>query len=433
MSNILLEIALILGLILLNGLLAMAEIAIVSARKIRLEQRARDGDDRARAALTLANAPTEFLASVQIGITLVGVLAGAFGGATLTVQLADWLAQVPALAQYAEAVALACVVTLITLLTLVFGELVPKSLGLRDPEAVASSVAVPMRALSRVASPLVHFLSFLSDSVVRLFGAAPSQEPPVTEEELKVMVEQGTLAGVFAQVESTMIERVLRLGDRRVGNLMTPRTEIHWLDLEDPLPDLQMKIIQCSHSTLPVARGNLDRIEGVVSAHDLLVHSLEGHPLDIKAVMKPPLFMPEGLPAFKALEIFQTSRQHLVLILDEFGGVQGLVTINDILQAIAGDMPMLNELYEPQIVLRPDGSWLVDGRMLLDEFQDRLDIKELPLTEQYYDTVGGFVMDRLARIPTAGDIFVWEDLKFEVVDMDGFRVDKVLISRIRST
>lgn len=436
MPAVLIEILLVLALILFNGLLAMAEIAIVSARKARLEQSAREGDARSRAALDLANAPTEFLASVQIGITLAGILAGAFSGATISQQLSAWFAQVPWLAESSEALALGLVVLVITFLSLIFGELLPKSLGLRDPEAAARSVAIPMQWLARLARPLVRLLSGTADALLPLFGGVGPTKLPVTEEELKVLVEQGTQAGVFEQAESDMIERILRLGDRRVSGLMTPRTEILWLDLDDPAEVIRTHILGCAHSRLPVAHGDLDHVEGVVQARDLLALGLQEQPLALdaaalSAAMQQPLFMPESMPAFRALEIFQASRQHLALVLDEFGGVQGLVTITDILEAIVGELPALEELAQPEAIMRSDGSWLVDGRMQLDEFKDLLELQQLPGTQRlYYDTLGGLVMDFLGRIPHSGDVVERGSLKFEVVDMDGFRVDKVLVSRI---
>jgi putative hemolysin len=428
MSGMTFEVIFILILILANGLLAMAEIAVISARKARLQQRADDGDEQARAALDLANDPADFLSTVQIGITLVGVLAGAFGGATIASQISNWVAGFPPLAPYSAAIGVGVVVLLITYFTLVLGELVPKRLALNNPERIASLMAAPMRTLSKLTSPLVRLLSFSSNLVLRLLGAKPSGEPPVTEEEIKVMIEQGTQAGVFAEAEQDMVQAVFRLADRRVGTLMTPRTEVVWLDLEDTLEENQRKIFGSAHSRFPVAQGSLDHVVGVVLAKDLLSSCITGKTLDLQEVLLSPMFVPESMPALHVLEQFRESRIHTALVIDEFGGFQGLVTLFDILESIVGEIPDAGDISELEVTQREDGTWLVDGMLPVDELKEIFHLSALPGEERgYYQTVGGFVMMSLGRIPVASDHFVWSGLRFEVVDMDGLRVDKVLI------
>ena len=428
MNSIALEILIILALILINGLLAMSEIAVVSARKSRLQQLSNQGNAKARAALDLANHPADFLSTVQIGITLVGILAGAFGGATIAENIAAGLASIPLLAPYSEAIGVFLVVLVITYFSLVLGELVPKRLGLSNAERIAASAAAPMRSLSRLTSPLVRVLGWSTELVLKIFGYKPAAEAPVSEEEIKVLIDQGRRAGVFAEAEQDMVEAVFRLGDRSVGTLMTPRTEIVWLDLDDLLDVTRRKIIDSDHGRYPVARGSLDNLVGIVQAKDLLERAISGQTLDLQASMLQPLIVPESMPALRVLELFRQSRVHTALVIDEFGGLQGLVTIFDILESIVGDIPDEGELVEPEIVQREDGSWLVDGRLPVDELKELFRLPSLPDESRgYYQTLGGFVMSYLGRIPTAADSFDWSGLHFEVMDMDGYRVDKVLI------
>jgi putative hemolysin len=431
MAGIAIEVIFLLVLIIANGVLAMSEIAIVSARKARLQQRSEEGDTKASAALELSNDPADFLSTIQIGITLVGVLAGAFGGATIAEQISEWISKIQVLAPYSEVIGVFVVVILITYFTLVLGELVPKRLALNDPERMATAIAGPMQRLSRIASPLVQVLSISSDFTLRLLGAKPSKEPPVTEEEIKVLIEQGTQAGVFAEAEQDMVEAIFRLGDRRVGNLMTPRTEVIWIDIEEPLEGIQRKLMGSSYSRFPVAEGSLDKVVGLVEAKDVLASCLHNKSMNLKELMRQPLYVPESMLALKVLEIFRESRVHIALVIDEFGGFQGLVTLFDILESIVGDIPELGELAEPEVIQRDDGTWLVDGMLPVDEFKEIFHLNELPEEERgYYQTLGGLVMTQLGRIPSASDYFDWSGLRFEVVDMDGMRVDKILISLV---
>ncbi len=429
MTQIVLEILLILALILINGVLSMSETAVVSSRKARLQQRAEDGDEDAQAALKLANEPSDFLSTVQIGITLVGILSGAFGGATVAEYLQAWMETFPWLQPYAPTLSLVIVVLTITYLSLVLGELVPKQLALFNPEDVASKVSGPMRTLSRLTSPLVRLLSTSTTGVLRLLGKKSPNEPPVTEAEIKVMIEQGTSAGVFDAAEQHMVEGVFRLGDRRVGTLMTPRTEIYWLDLEDSPDTIRQMLFHSPFSNLPVARGNLDHVEGIVQAKDLLAQSLESEHLDVAGAIKLAQFVPESLPALHVLERFRSSGIHIALVIDEYGGLQGLVTIMDVVEAIVGELPSAGSGEDSEIVRRPDGSWLFSGMVPVDEFLLAVGLKDLPDFDRGgYETLGGFVMAHLGRIPVSGDSFELNDVKFEIMDMDGMRVDKILVT-----
>ena len=432
MTAILLEVVLIVFLAVANGVLAMSEIAIVSVRKARLQELSEDGDRRAQIALELANEPTRFLSTVQIGITLVGILAGAVGGATIAEQLGALLSGIPRLAPYGDVIALGIFVLAIAYLSLVIGELVPKRLALTNPDRVATLVASPMRRLSSLAGPIVWLLSVSTEAVLRLLRVRPSSEPSVSEDEVKIMLAEATQEGVFEPAEEDMVRRVFRLGDRRVSALMTHRTDIVWLDMMDP-PQEWLRIVTSSgHSRLPVARESLDNILGVVQAEDLLAReSVEG-PADLKALLSPPVFAPESAPALEVLEIFKESRQPLALVIDEYGGLEGLLTLYDVLEAIVGDLPEAGEAYEPEAVERRDGSWLLDGMLPIDEFKELFGVEELPgEARAHFDTLGGFVIAFLGRIPSTADHFQWNDWCFEVMDMDGHRVDKALVSPLR--
>jgi len=430
-SSPLLEIAIVLLLLVLNGALAMSEMAIVSAKKVRLQSKAAAGDERARAALKLAQEPNVVLATIQIGITLVGILAGAFGGATIAGALSAWIAQAAFLAPYSQAIGLGVVVVVTTYLSLVIGELVPKQIALNNPSGVASIVAGPMKSLSRLVSPLVKLLTFSTDLVCRLLGIEPSTAPPVTENELKVLIEQGTQVGVFEETEQDMLESVLRLDVRRVSVVMTPRSQVVWLDPQDSPEEIRHKIDDQRYSSFPVAVDDLDNVQGVVRAKDLLVQGFDGSPMDMQKVLLAPLFVPESASVLKVLEMFKQTKTHVVFVTDEFGSIEGIVTHTDILESIVGDLPSLDEVDAPQIVQREDGSWLLDGIMHIDRLKELFDLQSLPgEREGYYQTVGGFVMSRMRDIPSAGQHFEWKNLRFEIMDMDGRRIDKVLVSSL---
>ena len=434
MSAIAFEILFILSLILANGIFAMSEMALVSARKGSLQQRANAGDAKARVALELANTPNRFLSTVQIGITLIGILAGAFGGATLASELAARLRLIRWLAPYSEVVSLAIVVLSIAYLSLIIGELVPKRLALHNPEQIASVLAGPMRRLSVIASPAVRLLSLSTNMILRILGARQSTEAFVTEEEIKILLDQGTEAGTFEKAEREMIERVFQLGDRRAGALMTPRAEIVWLDPDEPLEEIRRKVTESVHSRFPVAQGSLDNVRGIIRSKDLLTGNLQGRPLELKAALWPPLFVLETTPALKILELFKQSGTHIALVVDEHGGIQGLVSLNDILEEIVGNISSVDQAAQPLAVRRDDGSWLLDGKLPIDEFKQLFRLATLPdETSGRYQTLAGFVMMCLGRIPSTADHFEWGGLRLEVVDMDGRRIDKVLVSPFTAT
>ncbi len=425
------QVVLILLLIVINGLFAMAEIAVISARKTRLQQRASEGDKGALVALELADTPNRFLSTVQVGITLIGVLSGAVGGATVAGDLAALLQRVGWLQPYAAPAALGIVVVATTYLTLVIGELVPKRLALSNPERLAAIVSRPLRALATVARPAVRLLSNSTDLVLRALGVQPSTEPPVTEEELRVLLEEGTEAGIFEEAEQDMVESILLLGDRRAASLMTPRPEIVWLDPSDPPTEIHRKILDSGYSRFPVARGSLDTVVGEAQAKDLLARYLADEPFDLGAVLRRPLYVPEVMPALSVLEHFKQSGTEMALVIDEYGLVAGLVTLQDILEAIVGDIPSADEAQEPEIVQREDGSWLLDAMLPTNEVKELFDVDELPGEEQgLYQTLAGFVVAHMGRLPSVADFFVWNGLRFEVIDMDGNRVDRILVERI---
>ena len=383
-------------------------------------------------ALSLATDPDRFLATTQIGITLIAILTGAYGERTLTARLSTGLEEIPRMAAYAESLAFGIVVVSITYVSLVIGELLPKRLALQNPERIATATAGLMQFLSRLGSPAVALISGSTHLMIRLFRFSPSAEPPVTEEEIKVMMEQGTEAGVFEEAEHDIVKSIFKLGDRAVSALMRPRRDVVWLDIEDSFEENQRKLAASLYSRFPVAAGSLDNVIGIVQAKDLLTRCLAGAKIDLKENLRPPLFVPEGLPALKLLEMFKKSRTHLALVIDEYGGVEGLVTLNDILEDLVGDVASVDMPEEKQVVQRPDGSWLIDGKLQVDDLKEILNIPHLPEEESgRYQTLGGLVMLQVGRVPVTGDVFEAEGHRFEVVDMDGKRVDKVLVSAIR--
>jgi len=427
MNSIAFELTVLALLILANGLFAMSEIAVVSARKTRLQQQAEEGNRRAQVALDLANAPNQFLATIQIGISLVGVLAGAFGGATVAEKLSDTLEDIPLLAPYSDAISMGVVVLAITYLSLVVGELVPKRLGLSNAERVAAAVAPSMRSLSRLASPIVRLLDGSTSLVLRLLRVRPEAEQPVSEEEIKLMMRQGTQVGVFEPGEHEMVIQVFRLADQTINGIMTPRPEVVWLDLDDPLQETRQVVSSSGYSRFPVARGDLDHVIGLVYVQDLLARSFADAPPDLEGIVRPALFLPESVTALEAVERLKETRNDAALVIDEYGGFQGLLTTYDILEAIVGDLPVAGEAQDSEAVQREDGSWLLDGMLAVDELCDLMDLAELPYGgKANYQTLGGLVMVALGRIPSPADHFDCCGWRFEVLDMDGHRVDKVL-------
>lgn len=420
--------ATILLLILLNGVLAMSEMAIVASRRSRLSERVRAGDAGAAVALELHNAPNVFLSTIQIGITLVGVLLGAVGERSIANDVAVLLAGVPALAPYSGPLAIGLVVIAITYASLIIGELVPKRLALHHPEAIARLVARPMRLASWAAYPVVRLLSVSVDLVLWLMRARPPAEPTITEGEIRSMIEEGTRAGVLLKAEQDLLTNVMRFADRSISPLMTPRSDIAFIDLGDSIEVNRRKIVDSPHGRFPVVRESFEHVLGLVQTKDLLTQVLRGQPFDIEAMLRPMQYVPETASPLTVLELFRTTPEHMMLIVDEYGHVKGLVTLTGLLEAIVGALPARGESLEPRIVRRDDGSWLLDGMVSTDEFKEALGIAQLPKGEEtHYDTLAGFVLARLGRLARIGDHFDWNDLRFEVVDMDGKRIDRVLV------
>jgi putative hemolysin len=426
MTVIAIEIGVLLLLVLANGLFSMSELAVLSARKARLKVQAQRGLRGAERAVRLQEDPNRFLPTVQIGITLVGTFAGAFGGITLAEALDAWLeTRFPALGPYSEVIAMTVVVVAITYVTLVLGELVPKRMALAHPEWIARHVAGLLDLLSRVTVPVVRILGYSTEGVMRLLGVRASSEPPVTEEDVEAVVRQAAESGVFKPSQHEIVRRVFRLGDRRAGELMTPRNAVVWIDLDDPPAEIRRKIAASPHSRFPVCEGSLDLVVGIVQVKDLLVQSFRGAPFNLRGITMMPLFLYEGTPAFRVLELFKSSGIHIGLVLDEYGSVEGIITMNDLLEALVGDLPAEGDTDEPPIVEREDGTWLVDGRTSLDDVADRLNLPRFP--DGDYHTLAGFLIDRMGRIPRASDRLTWAGRVYEVVDMDHHRVDKILI------
>jgi len=428
------EVVIILLLLIANGVFAAAEIAVVTARRVRLEQRALQGDARAARALELSRNPTTFLSTVQVGITLIGILAGAYGGATLAEPLEARLSQVSWIGGRADVVAFAIVVSAITYLSLVIGELVPKAVALSNPERIASNVATRVAAVARIASPLVVVLDVSTRAVLKLLRVAPVQEGTVTEDEIRAMLKQATKTGDVDEVEQAIVEQVFKLGDRRVSSIMTPRPDIDWLDIHEGLDGVRNHLAVAKHPRLLFCDGSLDAVLGVVRSEDVLTQLLTQSQIDLRSMLKPPMFVPATLSAFQLVESFRASKMHVALVLDEFGAVEGIVTPSDVLQGLVGELQSdANAGEDPYIVSRADGSWLVDGITPIEEVTQAVDLPPMPEDEAgSYQTLAGFVMTRLARVPNAGETFDFGGFRFEVIDMDGRRVDKVLVSRIPS-
>jgi putative hemolysin len=417
------EILLILGLILLNGVFSMAEIALVSARKARLEAQANKGDKRAKEALELANHPDTFLSTVQIGITLIGILTGILSGEKLKSDFVAFINRFDFLREYSNGVATALIVIVVTYFSLVLGELVPKRLGLARPELIAKTLAKPMRILSRVTHPFIWLLSKSSYVLIKLFNIK-TKDNQVTEEEIKAIISEGTEQGTIEEAEQEIIERVFHLGDRTITSLMTHRSDIIWFDLYDNEVAIKEKILKQPHSVYPICDGQIDNIKGVVSIKDLYV----ADDLTLfKDLMIPPLYVPENNTAYQVLEKFKESKIHSCFIIDEYGSLLGMITLNDILEAIVGDLPE-QHLDDYEITEREDGSYLVDAQIPFYDFLRRFDKTEwMNEGEQEFDTLAGFILHHLERIPATGDRLDWEGFQIEIIDMDAQRIDKVLV------
>ncbi|MFC0252115.1 hemolysin family protein [Massilia consociata] len=422
-------------LILMNGVFAMSELALVSAKRMRLERRAEEGSHGARAALKLADDPSNFLSTVQVGITLIGIFNGAFGEASLASNLATHLQTVPVLAPYAREAATGLVVVFITIASIIFGELVPKRIAMRYPEAMATLIAQPLRLLSVIMSPFVKFLALSTNAIVRVLGIRQAKEEAPTEEDITGMIKEGADTGVFEKTEYDIVQRALRLDDQHLKSLMTPRVDLIILDLDD---DRKTNLeILASHpfSRFPVCRGDRSHILGYVMARDLLAQAVRTGTLeaiDLDGAVEELLYVPETISAMALLETFKKNRAELALIVDEYGDIQGMVTLSDVMSALVGDVTVIDEEHDPDATQRPDGSWLLDGGVALDRFRDLLatDVEFPDEDNGGYHTLAGFLLYQLGYIPKVADMVEWEGYRFEVMDMDGNRIDRIMVSQI---
>jgi putative hemolysin len=433
MSGISTELFILCFLLVANGLFAMAEIAVVSARRARLKQLAGEGDEGAQAALELGAEPARFQSTVQVGITLCGILAGAYGGSTVANQVAVWLVRFPSLAPWAGSIAFGGVVALITFFSLIFGELIPRQIALSNPERMARLVAGPLQGMSHVVAPVINLLSAATAFLLKPFGLSHRREAPVTDAEVNILIEQGLRAGVFHKAEKEMVEGVLGLDQLPVTAIMTPRPKIVFLNIGDTEEVNWRKVVASGHSHFPVYQDNRDQVLGMVAVKALWAHSAIGIPTSLKNLLTPPLVVPETMNCIQLLESFKKSGRHTALIADEFGSIQGMVTLIDVLEAIVGDLPAQGQRDQPQAKQREDGSWLIDATLAVNELKTILRLEKLPQeAEADYQTLGGLVMTQFGRIPAVSDRFDWAGWRFEVVDMDRHRVDKVMISRVPS-
>lgn len=425
------DVALLVFLILLNGAFAMSEMALTAARKSRLQVMVEAGEHGAQAALDLHENPTKFLSTVQIGITSIGVLNGIVGDAAFSAPFAAWLeGQFPLSAKAADISATAMVVISITFLTIIFGELVPKRIGQTYPEAVARVAALPMEWLSTATRPFVALLSFCTDATLRILGIRMDQSRAVTEEEIAAQLEEGLDAGVIEHQEHQMVRNVFRLDDRQVGSMMVPRAEIVWLDIQLPVAELLHTMATHDHSRYPVARGGLDDVIGVLAAQRLLQPLSRGEAPAIESLLAPAVFVPETLSGMELLEHFRSTGADLVFVVDEYGAVQGVISMQDVIEAITGEFGAPTD-EDAWAVRRPDGGWLLDGLIPVPEIKDRLDLKDLPEEDRgRYNTLAGMIMLLLGRLPRTADTVEWGGWRFEVVDLDGKRVDKVMATRL---
>lgn len=423
------DIFIILGLILINGLFAMSEIAVVSAKRIRLQKLSENGSLGAKAAIELADSPSRFLSTIQVGITLIGIFNGAYGEASLVAQLAPKIATLPLLGEFAREIALGIVVLGITFSSLIFGELVPKRIAMQHPESVASLIAKPMQWLSRMMGPFVKILTLTTDFILRLLGLHQKKDNSVTEEEIAGLLKEGADSGLFEKTEHDIVARALRLDDLRIAALMTPRMDIHYVDLEDSLETNLLKIADSPHNRFPVCIGGLGHVVGFAHSGNLFEQVIRGNPIDIQSVAKPPLLVPETISAMQLLETLKEKRAEIALVIDEYGEIEGLVTLNDVLGALVGDVSVIDENHDDDVVRREDGSWLLDAGITFGRFREvfETDLLFPEETSGTYHTLAGFVLTQLGHIPKTSEHFEWEGYRFEVVDMDRNRIDKLLV------
>lgn len=425
-----LEIGVILVLVVLNGLCVLSEIALVSARKIKLQLMANQGDKRAEIAIDLINDPNRFLSTIQIFITLISIFAGTFGGATIAQRLDVYLIANNLLQPYSGLISVVVTVILITYLTLIIGELVPKRIAIDYAENISVRVARAVQILSRITTPVVLFLSASMDLVLKILGVKKPEDEELAEDQIKLLIEEGTQTGEFKKDEEEMINRVFELDERRINSIMTPKTDIRWLNINDSEEELLELIFEGKHSIFPVSDGYLDNFLGIVQVKDIIKTVSTGNKLDLRNHLKEPLIVPESSFALNVLKQFKNTSEdvHVAIIVDEYGDIEGIITLYDILEAIVGDLPTNEEL---KVVKRADGSWLIDGLINIDEFKPIFNIDELPDEEtSNYQTLAGFIITYLGKIPDTGERFTWNGLQFEIMDMDGYHIDKVLVSSL---
>lgn len=430
------DILIILGLILVNGVFAMSEIAIVTSKRIRLHKLAENGSRGAQAALDLSDSPSRFLSTIQVGITLIGIFNGAFGEASLVAALTPELATIQLIAPYAREISLATVVVGLTFASLILGELVPKRIAMLYPEAVASLISPLMLLLSRLMAPFVKILTGSTEFILRAMSLHHKKDDSVTEEEIAGLFREGTDAGLFEKTEHDIVSRALRLDDQRVAALMTPRMDVHFIDLEDPIEVNLAKIADSSYNRFPVCKGDISHIIGIVHAGSLFEQTIRSRSIstiDIAAATKPPLFVPETISAMQLLETLKKNRAELALVIDEYGEIEGIVTLSDVLGALVGDVSVIDEEdHEEDVVRREDGSWLIDGGVTFDRFRELLasDVRFPEEASGTYHTLAGFVMTFLGHIPQISEHFEWEGYRIEVVDMDRNRIDRLLVTKL---
>lgn len=424
----------VLLLIILNGIFAMAETSLVSARKSKLRKEANEGDVQAQTAVDLIKNPTRFLSTVQIGITFIGIFIGAFGGATLANDLAKNLRPIPLIGIYSTPIALFIVVAVITYVSLIIGELVPKRIALTNPEKIAKIIAPLMYTLSQLTAPLVSFLSFSSDAILRILPIGPTNEPRVSQEEVKMLIQEGATVGIFNREEKDIVERTFQLDEKKIISFMTPRKEIIWLEKDCSLDQLSKMIVKHAHSYFPVCQDSLDTVLGIIRTEDLLTTFLVEKKINFAKALHKPIYVPETMEAWKVLEIFKQTGVHTALVVDEYGSILGLLSLADILEEIVGDIPNVDELEEKEIVKKKDGSYIVDGMMTIDDFKEYFKIPNIPDEQDGgFNTIGGLAMARLEKIPLKGDTFEFKPFRFEIVEMDGNRVDKILIQHLHNS
>lgn len=426
------EITLIILLIAFNALFAMAEFAIISSKSTRLKKLIEEGNSGAEAALKLSEDSTKFLSTIQIGITLIGVLTGAIGGLAASGPLARYLAQFPQIAPYSSGIAVLISVAIITYFMLIFGELIPKKIALNNTEKIAAGIARPMQFFALIATPFTFIISASTDIILRIFGLDREKNKAITEEEIIDLIEEGTDNGAIEKSEQEMVENIFDLDDLRLGSLMIPRPDIIAINIDDSKEEIRKVITENPRSIFPVYRGNLDNLLGIIQVKDLWTHSCDLTLDSISGILKKPIFVPSSLTASELLEEFKRNKGHFALVSDEYGGIAGLVTLHDILEAIVGDIHCDDEPEDVQAVQREDGSWLIDGNMLIGDFKEHFGIDGMPQENQgQYHTIAGFIMMQLQKIPKEGDSFNWNGYRFEVTNMDVHRIDKVLVAVVK--